>query len=94
MAAVWDGVSLDAWPELARAAAEQLHETPERRPEALRQLREAVAALRDDERPEQELSEAQLLRFLRRAPAAMTLLLAAARARASSVLCVRRRTRT
>jgi hypothetical protein len=60
----WDGISLDAWPELKAAAAEQLGETDATKAVALPALRAKLNALPEEERPT-DVSDANLLRHLR-----------------------------
>lgn len=60
----WDGVSLEAWPELVEAAREKLGETLEVRTAALAELRCKLESLPEADRP-YCTSDAYLLRFLR-----------------------------
>jgi hypothetical protein len=47
----WDGISLDAWPELKEAAASELGETPESVRTGLAQLRALLDKLPPNQRP-------------------------------------------
>lgn len=61
---VFDGVSLDPFPELKEIAEKELNETAESRAEAIPKLRKLLEELPEEERPA-DVSDRILLRFLR-----------------------------
>lgn len=66
MAFQFDGISLDNFPDLVEAAEKELGETPEKRDEAIKELRKRLLAHDEDERHDESVyTDAFLLRYLR-----------------------------